>query len=380
MAAYLDHAAGTTLRQAAAEALLGALAAVGNPSSVHGHGQAARAVLEEARERLAAAVGCDPLEVLFTSGGTEAVNLGVTGAHRAAAERGRRTVLLPGAEHAATAETVAALEREGAAVVDLPVDADARLDPGVLRAALDRTPDAGLCTVLAANNEVGTVNDVAALAAETRRAGVPLHVDAIAAFGSVPVPLGGADLVSLSSVKLGGPAGVGALVARRGTELRRLLHGGGQERGLRAGTPSPALALAFAAAAEAAVAGLAEEAVRVAALRDRAAAGLLVAIPEAVVRGAAPGPGRLPGNLHVTVPGADGESLLLLLDAAGVSVSTGSACLAGVTRISPVLTAMGVPEAEARGALRITLGHASTDADVDALLAALPALVPALAR
>jgi cysteine desulfurase len=184
----------------------------------------------------------------------------------------------------------------------------------------------------------------------------------------------GADLMSLSSVKVGGPAGVGALLAGRAAPVSPLLHGGGQERGLRSGTPSAALALAFAVAAEEAVAGLAAEAARVAALRDRALAGVLAALPGAVVRGAAPGPDRLPGNLHVTVDGADGESLLFLLDAAGVSVSTGSACLAGVTRVSPVLLAMGVPVEAAGGALRITFGHSSTEADVEALLAALPRL------
>ena len=377
MPAYLDHAAGTTLRPSAAAALAEALGTVGNPSSVHRHGQAARALLEEARERLSEAAGCEPVEVLFTSGGTEAVNLAVTGGWRA---RGG-AVLLPGGEHAATVEATEALMREGARVVHLPVDAEARLHPDVLAAALADERDPALLTVLAANNEVGTRNDVAALAAVAHASSVPVHVDAIAAFGAVPTRFdaSGADLMSVSSVKIGGPAGVGALLASRSARLAPLLHGGGQERGLRSGTPSAALAVAFAVAAEEAVAALAAEAVRVASLRDRALHGLLATLPGAVVRGAAPGPGRLPGNLHVTVDGADGESLLFLLDAAGVSVSTGSACLAGVTRVSPVLLAMGLRAEEARGALRITFGHSSTDADVDALLAALPTLAPALA-
>ncbi len=379
MAVYLDHAAGTTLRPAAAAALTEVLGAVGNPSSVHRHGQAARAVLEEARERLAAAAGCEPVEVLFTSGGTEAVNLAVTGGWRA---RGGGALLLPGGEHAATVEAAEALRAEGARIVHLPVDAAARLDPAALAEALAAEPDAALLTVLAANNEVGSVQDVAALTAVARAARVPVHVDAIAAFGAVPTRFdaSGAQLMSVSSVKVGGPAGVGALLAARTAPVRPLLHGGGQERGLRSGTPSAALALAFAVAAEEAVADLEAEAVRVAALRDRALAGVLAALPGAVLRGSPPGPGRLPGNLHVTVAGADGESLLFLLDGAGVSVSTGSACLAGVTRLSPVLLAMGVPAEAARGALRITFGHSSTEADVDALLAALPALAPVLAR
>ncbi|MBW4040656.1 MAG: aminotransferase class V-fold PLP-dependent enzyme [Acidobacteria bacterium] len=378
MPAYLDHAAGTTLRPAAAAALADALGAVGNPSSVHRHGQAARALLEEARERLAAAAGCDPVEVLFTSGGTEAVNLAVVGGWRAR----RGALLLPGGEHAATVEAAEAVAREGARVVQLPVDADARLDPGVLAGALAGEPDASLVTVLSANNEVGTRNDVPALTAAARAAGVPIHVDAVAAFGSVPTRFddSGADLMSVSAVKIGGPAGIGALLANRTAPLTPLLHGGGQERGMRSGTPSAALAIAFAVAAEEAVAAIAAEAGRLTALRDRALAGLLAALPDATLRGAPPGEGRLPGSIHVTVRGADGESLLLLLDSAGVSVSTGSACLAGVTRLSPVLLAMGLTEEEARGALRITFGHSSTDADVDALLAALPSLAPALRK
>ena len=248
MPAYLDHAAGTTLRPAAAAALAEALGAVGNPSSVHRHGQAARAVLEEARERLAAAAGCEPVEVLFTSGGTEAVNLAVTGGWRA---RGGGAVLVPGGEHAATVETAEALRREGARLVDVPVDATARLAPAVLADALAAAPDAAVVTVLAANNEVGSVNDVPGLVAVAHAAGVPVHVDAIAAFGAVPTRFddGGADLMSLSSVKVGGPAGVGALLAGRAAPVAPILHGGGQERGLRSGTPSAALALAFAVAA-----------------------------------------------------------------------------------------------------------------------------------
>jgi cysteine desulfurase len=382
MAVYLDHAAGTPLRPSAAAALVEAAARVGNPSSVHRHGQAARAALEEARERLAAVLDCDPLEVVLTSGGTESVNLAITGAYRAA--RGRTDLLVPGGEHAATVEAVDALvASEGARLVPLAVDADARLDPAVLAAALaDARGSAALITALWANNEVGTINPVRELAGVAAEAGVPLHLDAVAAFGAVPVSFraSGAALLSVSAHKVGGPAGIGALVVGRSAAVAPLLHGGGQERGLRSGTPSTALAVAFAVAAEEAVTTLAEEGRREARLRDRALTGLTAALPAATVRGADPGrPGaRLPNNLHVTVPGADGEDLLLLLDAAGVSVSTGSACLAGVARISPVLLAMGVPVDEARGALRITFGHSSAEADVDALLAALPRLAAAV--
>jgi cysteine desulfurase len=377
--AYLDHAAGTPMRAAAVAAYAEALGRAGNPSSVHRHGQAARAQLEEARERLAAVLDCDPLEVILTSGGTESVNLAITGTYRAAAPTGRRTLLVPGGEHAATVETVDALvAADGARLVPLRVDHTARLDPGVLTAALEENPDVALVSALWANNEVGTVNPVAELGDAARAAGVPLHLDAVAAFGGVPVSFrrSGASLMSVSAHKVGGPPGIGALVAVRTARLQPVLHGGGQERGLRSGTQPAAAAVAFAVAAEEAAEELAAETARLTGLRDRALAGLRAVLPGAVVRGADPGaPGaRLPNNLHVTVPGADGEDLLFLLDAAGVSVSTGSACLAGVARVSPVLLAMGLPVEQARGALRITFGHTSTDEDVDRLLAALPAL------
>jgi cysteine desulfurase len=377
VAAYLDHAAGSPLRRAAAEAYLAALGQVGNPSSVHRHGQAARRLLEEARERLAAVLDCDAPEVVLTSGGTESVNLALVGAYRAAGPD-RRAMLVAEGEHAATVETVDALvATEGAEAVPLPVDATARLDPAVVGAAVAEAGDrAALVSFLWANNEVGTVNPVAELVAAA--GAVPVHVDAVAAFGAVPIRFraSGAALLSVSAHKVGGPPGIGALVVGRRARLEPLLHGGGQQRGLRSGTQPAAAALAFAVAAEEAVADLDAEALRLGALRDRALAGLVAALPGARIRGAdtsVPG-ARLPGNLHVTVPGADGEELLLRLDAEGVSVSTGSACQAGVTAVSSVLLAMGVPAAEARGALRITLGHTTTDADIDALLAAAPAL------
>lgn len=397
MSAYLDHAAGSPLRPAAAETLAAALGTVGNPSSIHGHGQRARRLLEESRERLAAALDCDPREVVFTSGGTESVGTAIKGAYWAARDRraqgrpahdrlahDRHSIVAPGGEHAATVDAVDWLvAHEGAVLEPVQVDAEARLDPRVLAAALDRVGvDAALVTFLWANNEVGTVNPVAALTAEARAYGVPVHVDAVAAFGAVPVSFAGsgADLLSVSSHKVGGPAGIGALLVARSARIEPLLHGGGQERALRSGTQPVALAAAFAVAAEQAVHDLAAESVRLAALRDDVLAGLAARLPGVVVRGADPaGPDRLPGNLHVTVPGADGDALLLLLDLAGVSVSTGAACQAGVAEPSHVLAAMGVPVADARGALRITLGHTSSAADVDALIAALPRLAAAIA-
>ncbi|WP_375400156.1 cysteine desulfurase family protein [uncultured Amnibacterium sp.] len=387
MSAYLDHAAGSPLRPAAAEALAEALATVGNPSSIHGHGQRARRLLEESRERLAAALDCDPREVVFTSGGTESVGTAIKGAYWAAHDRpdhDRRTIVAPGGEHAATVDAIDWLvAHEGAALEPVQVDAEARLDPLALAAALDRVgAGAALVTFLWANNEVGTINPVARLTAEARAHGVPVHVDAVAAFGAVPVSFAGsgADLLSVSSHKVGGPAGIGALLVARSAHIEPLLHGGGQERALRSGTQPVALAAAFAVAAEQAVHDLAAESGRLAALRDDVLAGLTARLPGVVVRGADPaGPDRLPGNLHVTVPGADGDALLLLLDLAGVSVSTGAACQAGVAEPSHVLAAMGVPVPEARGALRITLGHTSSASDLDALIAALPRLAAAIA-
>lgn len=379
MSVYLDHAAGTPLRPEALAAYVDAAGRTGNPSSVHGHGQAARAMLADARERLAAVLDCDPIEVVFTSGGTESVNLAIKGAFWAAA--GRRALLVPAGEHHATIEAVDWLvATEGAEAVPLPIDDEARLVPAVLAAAASaHRGDAALVSVLWANNEVGSVNPVHTLVAAAD--GIPVHIDAVAAFGSVPVRFAasGADLLSVSAHKIGGPVGIGALVVSRRTRLEALLHGGGQQRALRSGTESPAAAVAFAVAAELAVAELDDEAARLARLRDRALAGMLERVPGARLRGASvsvPG-ARLPGNLHLTVDGADGEALLLRLDLAGVSVSTGSACQAGVTAISHVLLGMGLSVAEARGALRITLGHTTTDADIDALLAAAPTLVAA---
>lgn len=386
MSAYLDHAAGAPLRPAAADALARTLATVGNPSSIHGHGQRARRLLEESRERLAAALDCDPREVVFTSGGTESVGTAIKGAYWAAPHR--RAIIAPGGEHAATVDAVDWLvAHEGAVLETVEVDADARLDPRALGQALDRVAgDAALVTFLWANNEVGSINPVAALTEVARGHGVaghvPVHVDAVAAFGAVPVSFAasGADLLSVSGHKVGGPAGIGALLVARSARIEPLLHGGGQERALRSGTQPVALAAAFAVAAEEAVRDVAAEAVRLAALRDDALAALRMRLPGVVVRGADPaGPHRLPGNLHITVPGADGDALLLLLDMAGVSVSTGAACQAGVAEPSQVLAAMGVPFEEARGALRITLGHTSTADDVDALIAALPRVAAAIA-
>ena len=381
MRAYLDHAATTPMRAEARAAWLEASEIVGNASSIHGAGQGARRLLEDARDRLAAALDCQPIEVVFTSGGTESINLALVGLLRARrAATARNVIVAPEGEHHATLDTVRWLESSGEAQARwVPIDASARLDLSAWRDALadERTAAA---TLLGANNEVGSLQPVAEASGAAADAGVPLHIDAVGTFGHVPLSFrdlrgaaeGGAGLVALSASahKIGGPVGVGALVVSRHVTLEALLHGGGQQRGLRAGTQDVAGAVAFSVAAELAVAELAAETARVSALRDELEARLRAEIPGVVVSAA--DADRLPGHLHVVMPGAQGDSLLLLLDTAGVAVSTGSACQAGVPEPSHVLLAMGVAPDVAAGALRFTLGRTSTAADVEALLEALP--------
>ncbi|MFB6609337.1 cysteine desulfurase family protein [Agromyces sp. NPDC056379] len=398
---YLDHAATTPMLPEAIDALTAALAVVGNPSSIHSAGQQAKRLLEESRERIAATLGADGIEIVFTGNGTEAVNLAIKGLwwqRRTNAADGaeRRRILVPAGEHHATIDTVEWLvAHEGAEVVELPLDEVGRVRLDVLADELERgAASVALVTMLWANNEVGTIEPVDEVARLTARAGVPLHVDAVAAYGQVPIDFHGirratdaprgAGLVALSvsAHKIGGPAGIGALVLDRSAAVEPLIHGGGQQRKVRSGTQDVAAAASFAAAADIVASRLDADTARMAALRDRVIAGVAGAVPEARLSGDA-GPGasvRLPGNAHFSFPGCEGDSLLFLLDAAGVAVSTGSACQAGVPEPSHVLMAMGRSEADARGALRITIGHASTDADVDAFLAALPAAHAQAAR
>ena len=377
MSVYLDHAATTPLSAEALAALTRELSRTGNPSSLHGSGRRARRSVEDAREAVAAAAGAHPSEVIFTSGGTESDNLAVKGLYwsRRDEDPARRRILCSAVEHHAVLDTVEWLERhEGAEVTWLPVDADGVLDLRFLAAELSRDPGTiALATVMWANNEVGTIQPIKEIVELAHAAGVPVHSDAVQAFGSLPVGFkdSGLDAMSVSGHKIGGPVGVGALLLGRAVKLTPVQNGGGQERDVRSGTLDTASIAAFAAAATAATAGLSTESTRISALRDRLIDGVLERIPEAVLRGA-PGGGRLPGNAHFTFPGCEGDSLLFLLDLAGVESSTGSACTAGVPRPSHVLLAMGLDEETARGAQRFTLGHASVEADVDALLAALP--------
>lgn len=376
MPVYLDHAATTPLSAPALAALTTELSRSGNPSSLHGSGRRARRVVEDARETLARAAGAHPSEVIFTSGGTEADNLAVKGLFwaRRDAEPQRTRILCSAVEHPAVQDTVEWLERhEGARVTWLPVTGEGIVRLDALQQELDGgAEDIALVTVMWANNEVGALQPIAKITAAAAAHGIPVHSDAVQAFGSVPVSFAESGLATMavSGHKIGGPVGVGALFVGRSVKLTPVQHGGGQERDIRSGTLDTAGIAAFAAAADDAVTHLPGESVRLAELRDRLIAGVERVVPEAILRG--PARERLPGNAHFTFPGCEGDSLLFLLDVAGVESSTGSACTAGVPRPSHVLLAMGLSETEARGAQRFSLGHTSTPEDVDALVAALP--------
>lgn len=384
MTAYLDHAATTPMLPAAIEVFCERAATVGNASSLHTAGRRARAAVEEARERIAGALGARPSEIVFTSGGTEADNLAVKGTYaaRRAADPRRTRIIASGFEHHAVLDAVEHLvESEGASVTWLEPDRDGHIHPEDLVVAIEADPDSvALVTVMWANNEVGTVQPVAELAALAHEHGIPFHTDAVQAVPMLPVDFAasGVDLLTLTGHKLGGPVGVGALLARRDATLVPLLHGGGQERQVRSGTLDVPAISALAVAVEHTVAHRDIEAKRVGDLRDRLIEGVRdLGLGIDVTGTWSPGDveRRVAGNVHLIVPDCEGDSLLYLLDAAGVECSTGSACQAGVPQPSHVLLAMGYSEAQARGALRLTLGHTSTQEDVDAALAALPAVI-----
>ena len=370
---YLDHAATTPMLPEAIAAMTEELAQVGNPSSLHNQGRRARRIVEESREQIAEAYGARPSEVVFTSGGTEADNLAIKGLFWARRDaRGEfRRVLVTSAEHHAVLDSVRWLaDHEGADVNWLPVDSTGLLSPAVLREFIERDPGSvALVSVMWANNEVGTVQPIAELAAVARDYQIPFHSDAVQAAGQLPVSLAGsgATALTITGHKIGGPIGAGALLLGRGADLVPVLHGGGQERDVRSGTLDAPAIRAFATAVEISRMRRDDEAKRLAALRDELIARVLAAVPDAVLNGAPPGPGRLPGNAHFSFPGCEGDALLMLLDAKGISCSTGSACTAGIAQPSHVLLAMGADDARARGSLRFSLGHTSSQQDVDAL-------------
>ncbi len=376
---YLDHAATTPMHPEAIEAMTDVLATVGNASSLHTAGRAARRRLEEARESLAALLGARPSEVIVTAGGTDSDNLAVKGIYwaRRDADPGRRRIITTAVEHHAVLDAVTWLAaHEGAEVTFLPSEPDGSVTPGALRAALADHDDVALISVMWANNEVGTIMPIAEMASVAAEFGVPMHSDAVQAVGQLPLDFAGSGLsaLSLTAHKFGGPTGVGALLLRRDTGCVPLLHGGGQERDVRSGTLDVAGSVAMATAAGIAVGSQEATAARLRSLRDRLIGGVLGTIDDAHLNGAT-AQRRLPGNTHFTFRGCEGDSLLMLLDAGGIECSTGSACTAGVAQASHVLTAMGVDAGTARGSLRLSLGHTSTDEDVDAALRVLPAAV-----
>lgn len=363
MPIYLDHAATTPVRPEVLEAMLPYLGGTfGNPSSAHAWGRAAREALDDAHERLARSIGADAREIVFTSGGTEAINLALKGAAWAGRARGARIVTSP-VEHHAVGHALSHLDKFGFEIVEVPVDRYGRVDPAdVERALTDRTI---LVTVMLANNEVGTIQPVAEVArAVGARRGVLLHVDAVQAAPWLPLDVGslGADLVALGAHKAEGPKGTGALWVRKGTHILAQQHGGSQERHRRAGTENVAGAVGMARAFELVAAERALTVERVSALRDRLAAAVLevdgVELTGHPVE-------RLPHILSVVARGIDGGSVVLGLDLEGIAASTGSACSSGSTEVSHVLTAMGYPAEEARGALRLSLGRTTTAAEID---------------
>ena len=376
---YLDHAATTPMLPAAIEAMAAVLGTVGNASSLHTAGRTARRRMEESRESIAAALGARPSEVIFTGGGTESDNLAVKGIYwaRSDAQPRRRRIITTAVEHHAVLDALGWLaEHEGAVVTFLPTESDGSVTAGALRATLEEHgEEVALVSVMWANNEVGTIMPVGELTAVAAEFDVPLHTDAVQAVGQIPVDFAasGCAAMSVAAHKFGGPTGVGALLLRRDVACVPLIHGGGQERDVRSGTPDVAGAVAMATAARIAVDGLADSAARLRGLRDQLIDGVLAEIEDVVVNGARQN--RLPGNAHFTFRGCEGDSLLMLLDANGIECSTGSACTAGVAQPSHVLLAMGADPATARGSLRLSLGHTTVEADIDAALEVLPGAV-----
>jgi cysteine desulfurase len=370
---YLDHAATTPMVPEAVEAMTRELTRVGNASSLHASGRSARRVVEESREAIAAQVGASPAELIFTSGGTESDNLAIKGAFWSGAEVGRHQVITTTVEHHAVFDSVAWLGHSASAEVSyLPVDSSGRTDLSALTEAVNS--ETALVSVMWGNNEVGTLQPVRQIAAAAAQHGAISHSDAVQAVGHIEVDFAASelDMLSFTAHKLGGPYGIGALLARRELRLAPILHGGGQERDVRSGTLDVAATAGFAAALEVAAKKRVEEEHRIRELRTDLVNSVLAAVPWAVPYGPAAEGDRLPGIANIGFPGCSADAILMLLDAAGIDCSTGAACSAGVSQPSHVLIAMGRSESDARSALRFSLGHSSTPADVRVLAAALP--------
>ena len=376
---YLDHAATTPMLAVSIAALNAELAQVGNPSSLHSSGRRAQKVVEECRVIIAAALGARPIEIIFTGGGTEANNLAVKGLFWAAQSKNKnkKRILVSAVEHHAVLDPVLWLgEHEGAVVEILPVDKYGRVLPETLSKAFEKNPDdVALVTVMWANNEVGTVQPIAELVKIVHQYKTAIHSDAVQAVGCLEVHFENTDLdaMTVTGHKVGGPHGIGALVLKRDVELTTLLHGGGQERDVRSGTLAAPLIAGFAAAVTTAVTQRFARATRLTSLRNDLIKRIQDQVSDVVLNGDPEN--RLPGNVHFSFKGCEGDSLLMLLDAQGIECSTGSACSAGIPQPSHVLMAMGRDEVTARASIRFSFGATSIPDDVDAVMQVLPAIV-----
>lgn len=378
---YLDYNATAPVPDEVAGAVASVLRdCPGNASSIHAFGQHAKAVVDEARSAVAALIGAEPSEIVFTAGGTEADNLAVCGYAEAPRDGGKPAVVTTAIEHEAVLNAAKLLERRGWPVVVLPVSASGIVSPGDVAAALDRVPrrPAPLVSVMLANNEVGTLQPVAEIAALAHERGARVHTDAVQAVGRVPVDITvlGVDMLTLAGHKFGAPKGVGALWVRRGLPLQARAIGGKQERGRRAGTENTSALEGLRVAAGRVVRQLQDEMPRQAALRDRLERGLLECVPGAVVNAA--GAPRVPNTTNISFEGVEGESLVIALDLEGIAVSTGSACSSGTLEPSHVLKAMGLSPARVEGAVRFSLGPGTTGAEIDRVIDVVPAVVARL--
>jgi cysteine desulfurase len=374
---YLDHNATTPVEPEVLDVMLPYFSGdYGNASSIHTFGQRARSAVETAREQVAALIGARPQEIVFTSGGTEADNHAIFGI----AESATRPlhVITTAIEHEAVLNTCQSLEKRGVSVTYLPVDRDGRIDLTLLRETLRAHPETGLITVMHANNELGTVQRLEEIGGIAAESDVYFHTDAVQSAGKIPIDVAACklDLLSLSGHKLYAPKGIGALYVRGGTRLRQLLYGGHHQRGFRPGTENVAGIVGLGKAAQVARASLAEDAKRVAALRDTLERTLLQCVPDARVNGA--GSPRTPNTTNITFPGIEGEALVIALDLKGLACSTGAACSSGAVEPSHVLTAVGLSADEARASLRFSLGRHTTVADIDFALQVVPAAVAQL--
>jgi len=371
---YLDHAATTPVREEVLAAMLPFFGPrFGNPSSVHRWGREARTALDEARERVGRCLGASADEVVFTSCGTEADNMALIGVWRARRGEGRRAAVSTPIEHKAVLGALHEIGKEGGEERLLSVDTTGKVIPASVEALVRE--DVAVCSVMWVNNEIGTMQDVPALAARAKERGVVFHSDAVQAFGKVEIDARSTpfDMLSISGHKIGAPKGIGALFIRRGTPMEALMFGGSQDRGRRPGTENVAMAVGLACAAELTVAEREAEVRRLGALRDRLEASLLARIPDAVIHGR--GASRAPHVTNISIPGTESESMLIALDLRGIACSAGSACQSGSIHPSHVLEAIGVSVDVAKSALRLSLGALTTDASVDRVIEVLPMLV-----